>query len=180
MKIAVLDFNCSSVDIITVDEAFIDTKYNGEIEDFLTDHCQYNLDMIQWMGPIAELNLDMTEQSFEAEDFVWTPTEQHIQHFKTRKSDCSQILEILLVDDRIFGDDNENLVVMDFYDGYAIERRYDNHPRLILLYPTIDETKQWNCVEEKVLSYTSCKTEEDITPYDIALAHGVLYWETEL
>lgn len=68
MKIAVLDFNCNSVDIITVDEAFIEEKYNGEIEDFLTEHCQYNLDMIQWMGPIAELNLDMTEQSFEARE----------------------------------------------------------------------------------------------------------------
>lgn len=39
MKIAVLDFNCNSVDIITVDEAFIEEKYNGEIEDFLTEHC---------------------------------------------------------------------------------------------------------------------------------------------
>lgn len=37
MKIAVLDFNCNSVDIITVDESFIEEKYNGEIEaDFLS------------------------------------------------------------------------------------------------------------------------------------------------
>lgn len=180
MKIAVLDFNCSSVDIITVDEELIETQYNGEIEDFLTDHCQYNLDMIQWMGPVGELNLDMTEQSFEAESFKWVPTERHIQRFKIRKPDCSQIMEILLVDERVFGNNEENLVVMDFYDGYAIERRLDDSPRLILLYPLMEEARRWSCVNEKVLSYTSCKTEEDITPYDIALAHGILYCETEL
>ena len=179
MQIAVLDFNCHSVDIITVDDAFIDTKYDGDIEEFLTEHCQYNLDMIQWMEPVKELNPDMTEKAFEATDFVWTPAGQHIQHFRTRKLTGGQTLEILLVDERIFGDDSENLVVMDFYDGYAIEHGKEDNP-LVLLYPTIKETKRWACVEEKVLSYTSCKTEEDITPYDIALAHGVLYRETEL
>lgn len=74
----------------------------------------------------------------------------------------------------------------------TIELRYEDRPvnedvggyttRTITIgiYPTTEEAKRWSCVEEKVLSYTSCKTEEDITPYDIALAHGVLYWETEL
>lgn len=65
IKIAVLCFDVSDVDIITVNKSFIDENFGGDIEAFLIEHCQYSPDNIQWMGgENINLNLDMTEESF--------------------------------------------------------------------------------------------------------------------
>lgn len=50
MKIAVLDFASVSVDVISVDDDFIEINYHGDIELFLSWWCGYDLDNIQWMS----------------------------------------------------------------------------------------------------------------------------------
>lgn len=63
--IAVLDFNCNSVDIIKV-EPEIMSNYE-DVEEFLSEYCQYNLSNIEYMyGDDSEitLNLNMTPESF--------------------------------------------------------------------------------------------------------------------
>lgn len=65
IKIAVLCLDVLDVDIITVDKSFIDENFGGDIEAFLIEHCQYDLDNVQWMsGENINVNLDMTEESF--------------------------------------------------------------------------------------------------------------------
>lgn len=61
-KIAVLDYNCASVDIIEVDDDTI-AAYGGE-EAYLLKHCKYNLDEISWMGGVKEINTDFNDASF--------------------------------------------------------------------------------------------------------------------
>lgn len=175
MKIAVLDFNCSSVDIISVDESFIDEKYNGEVEDFLVEHCQYNPDMIQWMAPVQELNLDMTKDSFEADEFIWKPDKSHFKRFQSRfDNDRYTVDEIIISDSRILNTGDEVNLTMRFYDGYAIEEQNNNSP-LVLLYPTINEVRHWACLLDGVLEYVQGASKNDLTPHDIALKWGVLF-----
>lgn len=65
IKIAVLCLDVLDVDIITVDKSFIDRTFGGDIECFLIEHCQYDLDNIQWIsGDNINVNLNMTEASF--------------------------------------------------------------------------------------------------------------------
>lgn len=65
IKIAVLCLDVLDVDIITVDKSFIDENFGGDIEAFFIEHCQYDLDNVQWMsGENINVNLDMTEESF--------------------------------------------------------------------------------------------------------------------
>lgn len=65
IKIAVLCPDFLDVDIITVGKSFIDKNFGGDIETFLTEHCQYSLDNIRWMaGENVNVNLDMNETSF--------------------------------------------------------------------------------------------------------------------
>lgn len=47
IKIAVLCLDVLDVDIITVDKSFIDENFGGDIEAFLIEHCQYDLDNVQ-------------------------------------------------------------------------------------------------------------------------------------
>ena len=46
MKLAVLDYNCGDVDII---DNVPDMTDNDEIENYLIDRLNYNLDEINWM-----------------------------------------------------------------------------------------------------------------------------------
>lgn len=53
-KIAVLDYNTATVDIITVSENEI-AKYGG-VETYLTEHCNYNLDEISYMDCVQSVD----------------------------------------------------------------------------------------------------------------------------
>lgn len=65
IKIAVLCLDVLDVDIITVNKLFIDKNFGGDINSFLVEHCQYDLDNIQWIsGDNINVNLNMTEASF--------------------------------------------------------------------------------------------------------------------
>lgn len=177
MKIAVLDFNCNSVDIITVDDVLIEEQYDGEVEIFLTEYCEYNLDMIQWMESVADLNLDMTEKSFgESYEFKWEPEEKDFQRFKSRSEmDDFIVDEIIVCDPKIFGTEEEQHLTMKFYDGYAIEERKDNATPLVLLYPTLEDVHRWATLTNGILEYVQGTTKENIVPHDSALKYGVLY-----
>lgn len=65
IKIAVLCLDFLDVDIITVNKSFLDKNFGGDIKSFLVEHCQYDLDNIQWIsGDNINVNLNMTEASF--------------------------------------------------------------------------------------------------------------------
>lgn len=63
MKIVVLDYHTCSCDILeNVDDDLIEEKYNGEIEEYLTEHCDYRLSNISWMaGDIDIYKIDKSE-----------------------------------------------------------------------------------------------------------------------
>lgn len=61
IKIAVLDYNTSTVDIITVSETVVD-KYGG-VEEYLTVHCGYNPDEISWMDSVYSVD-EYTNEDF--------------------------------------------------------------------------------------------------------------------
>lgn len=159
MKIAVLDFHCNSVDIITVDEMLINKKYKGDVESFLITDCEYNPDNIRWIaGDNLKINLDMTEKSFGGnEEFEWQPEKKHFQLFNEH-----------------FGIGKYDLT-MKFYDGYAIEERQDDEPPLILLYPTLKEVEHWDVLKSGILEYVQGAENNDIIPHDSALKWGVLF-----
>lgn len=183
MKIAVLDFHCNSVDIITVDEMLINKKYKGDVESFLITDCEYNPDNIRWIaGDNLKLNLDMTEKSFGGnEEFEWQPEKKHFQlfneHFGIGKYDID---EILVCSPEIFGDKEEYDLTMKFYDGYAIEERQDDEPPLILLYPTLKEVEHWDVLKSGILEYVQGAENNDIIPHDSALKWGVLFRVNDL
>lgn len=69
MKIAVLDFVNTSVDMVDVDEDFIMRNYHGDVEEFLICWCGYNIDNIQWMtNRKLKINLNMTIDDFAGDD----------------------------------------------------------------------------------------------------------------
>lgn len=69
MKIAVLDFVNTSVDMIDVDEDFIMRNYHGDVELFLTCWCGYSIDNIQWIANNKlKINLNMTIDDFAGDD----------------------------------------------------------------------------------------------------------------
>ena len=67
MKIAVLDFADASIDIIRVDESFVEKYYNGDVEAFLTCWCGYDTESCcQWL-----IGNDSTpENHFTIDDFA--------------------------------------------------------------------------------------------------------------
>ena len=69
LKIAVLDFGSSSVDIIKVDQDFIQRNYHGDTELFLYCWCGYDMDNIQWIADNKlEENLNMTIDDFDGDN----------------------------------------------------------------------------------------------------------------
>lgn len=71
MKIAVLDYGATSVDIINVDKDFIRLNYHGDVELFLGCWCGYSIDNIHWIAN-EELRVfqDMTLDSFAGDDDI--------------------------------------------------------------------------------------------------------------
>lgn len=63
MKIAVLDYNNASVDIIEVPYIEIKNIYGG-IEGFLTEHCGYSLNDIHYMSNVQNVDNFLTPMSF--------------------------------------------------------------------------------------------------------------------
>ena len=69
MKIVVLNFVNTSVDMINVDEDFIMRNYHGYVEEFLICWCGYSIDNIQWMANRKlKINLNMTIDDFAGDD----------------------------------------------------------------------------------------------------------------
>lgn len=70
MKIAVLDYGAISVDIINVEDDFIEINYHGNIEMFLSWWCGYDLDNIEWMtdSKSIDINQNMTIDDFDGDD----------------------------------------------------------------------------------------------------------------
>lgn len=48
-RIVVLAFGSGEVDVIDVDKEIIDNTWHRDVESYLQEHCQYDLDNIQWM-----------------------------------------------------------------------------------------------------------------------------------
>ena len=46
-RIAVMSYNIGDIDIITLDK---EIRTNKEVEEYLQNTCNYNLDEIYWMG----------------------------------------------------------------------------------------------------------------------------------
>lgn len=57
MKIAVLDYASGNVDIITVDKAFINDRFNGDVESFLFDDLGYDRDNTHWMSDVKTIRI---------------------------------------------------------------------------------------------------------------------------
>ena len=57
MKIAVIDYGRSNVDIIVVDKAYIDDMYDGMTQDYLAKEHKYNLDNIDFTTGIKGINI---------------------------------------------------------------------------------------------------------------------------
>lgn len=78
MRIAVLDYENVSIDIINVDEDFIKINYHGDIEMFLSYWCGYGPDNIEWMANRRiDIHQDLTIDDFDGdEDIISNNTEE--------------------------------------------------------------------------------------------------------
>lgn len=186
IKIAVLCFDVSGVDIITVNKSFIDENFGGDIEVFLTEYCQYNLDNIQWIsGENINLNLNMTEKSFGGDSEEWCVSAKHINRFndyvqfiggKIKVVNLKgEINDILLVNKDVFQDEDEHCVDMMFYDGFAVEITESDNP-IVLLYPTVEEVNKDLYMQRTIEHYVGdAVTETGIFYHDIAIVYGEVY-----
>lgn len=57
MKIAVIDYARNNIDIIVVDNAYVEDVYDGVTEDYLKDVHGYNLDTIDFLTGIDGVNI---------------------------------------------------------------------------------------------------------------------------
>lgn len=57
MKIAVFDYVHGDVNFHVVDKAYLDTNYNGDINEFLRVDQGYRTDEISWMAGINSINI---------------------------------------------------------------------------------------------------------------------------
>ena len=84
--------------------------------------------------------------------------------------------EILLVDKKVFKDDDEHCYSGMFYDGYAVlkaEPDDNNVPEhIILSYPTVEEVKGNTELKAEANTYSGMEAEADVAVYPIALRFG--------
>lgn len=81
--------------------------------------------------------------------------------------------EILLVDAEMFGPNEEEHFMFEFYDGFAIEydSRLDESP-CVLLYPTLKEVNSSESMIQQIRQYCA---NDDIDVYNIALKFGKVF-----
>jgi len=81
--------------------------------------------------------------------------------------------EILLVDEEMFGPNQEEMFTMDFYDGFAIESKcnLEDSP-CVLLYPTLNEVNSNEYMVQQIRQYCA---NDDIDVYNIALKFGKVF-----
>lgn len=78
-----------------------------------------------------------------------------------------------------FGPDKKCAVMMEFFDGQAIEVDMDGNaiPKekdpIVLTYPTMMEVRQSKKLQEEIINATSCQTANDIIQYHVALTYGM-------
>lgn len=106
---------------------------------------------------------------------MWNPLARNFNKFRQQQSYNGVANEIIVVNPAIFGSNEEMVLTMTFYDGYAIEKRNDDEAPLIMLYPSLDEVKFDLDIKTRILEYAQGASETDITPFDSALTFGVLY-----
>ena len=77
-----------------------------------------------------------------------------------------------------FDKNDECTVMMEFFDGYAMEVDKDGNPiedgsnPLILSYPTMKQVKNSKQMQDKILRHTVCTCTNDIIQYHVALTFG--------
>lgn len=84
---------------------------------------------------------------------------------------------ILISDKSIFGTDMEQEIIMDFFDGYAIEVVAGDNCPLKMTYPTIKEVfDPENCLYDanEILNFCGLSSVEDIDVFNIAIKYGKL------
>lgn len=111
---------------------------------------------------------------------MWIPLANNFSKFRHQQCDNGVVNEIIVVNPAIFGSNEEMVLTMAFYDGYAIEKRNDNETPLIMLYPSLDEIKFDLDIKTRILEYAQGASETDITSFDSALTFGVLYKAQDL
>lgn len=71
MKIAVLNYDNGSVDIINVENDFIKINYHEDVEEFLYSWCDYDTDNIEWIADEKlKINNGKTLDDFPGDDDI--------------------------------------------------------------------------------------------------------------
>lgn len=180
MRIGVFDYCSATIDIIDVNDEIVDAY--DSVEEYLISHCGYNDSNISWMADVKAVNYcdndcfnnDEADQS-DLLDIAYFKNNVKVVDGKPKAAGYSERRGILVTDKKIFGDEEEHPIKMNFYDGFAIEAK--DKDQLVLLYPTL----------KKVLSEPDMKKEADAycgryidTPYEVALKFGKLYRLNEI
>lgn len=109
----------------------------------------------------------------------WTPKPINFDTFRQQKPEKGITDEILIVNVDIFDNRDENRLVMEFFDGYAIEKRTDHTP-LVLLYPTKAQINDDPELAEAIRTYCGLRNADSIMPYDSALCFGQVFRASDL
>lgn len=110
----------------------------------------------------------------------WKSQPLNFEVFKQQKPECGCVTEILVTNPTIFGNYEEHELNMCFCDGYAIEMEVGTCPPLIMIYPTMSQVNADSELKNRIIQYTQSASENDITPYDSALAFGIIYRAEDL
>lgn len=154
--------------------------YGGE-ENYLSIHCNYNIDEISWIGNVDSIDYydnDSFSPSVEipnADILVNFKSHVHNMNGKLTATGFHQREDMMFKDEAIFGDDKEHTLTMFFYDGFAIEKK-DEDP-LILFYPTEQMVLSDATMKKEIEDYCGREVE---TPYEVALKYGKLYEFNEI
>lgn len=109
---------------------------------------------------------------------MWKPLPINFEIFRNQKPETGIVDEIIVVNEALFGTDEEFVLNMSFYDGYAIEQRTDNMMPIVMPYPTVSQIMKDPALKQAIIEYAQGASEDDIVPYDSALRFGILYNES--
>lgn len=179
MKIAVLNYENGAVDIIDVPNPVI-LAYGG-CENYLIEHCKYDMDEINWMEvKQEEVNyLNHVDIGSSDSNSIMLRLKE-FDHFVRRtyfinkdEISCYDFYhtdEILVTDKDIFYDNEEHSLRMKFYDGFAIED-VESKPR-VMFYPSQEILFDYPDMMKAVKEYCS---DGSFTPFNVALKYGKVY-----
>lgn len=185
MKISVLDSSSNCINVVSVPAYIVDSY--GSIANYLSEHCGYNLSDIKWMASQDVTIKENMSDSDYTKDEGLRPNPLWVDNSLKRLKIESLLIskapwikvkpqffireEYMANDETLFGDNENHVLKIIFYDGFGVEETKDARQPLVILYPTEETATADKEMYDEILDYSGNFV---FSPFEIAIRFGKL------